>query len=735
MKQIAIYGKGGIGKSTISANVSAAIAAENHKVLQVGCDPKHDSTRQLLDGKTPITVLEYLRKVSPENYALDDVLNTGYNNVDCVEAGGPEPGVGCAGRGILSTFNLLEDLGIREKNYDLILYDVLGDVVCGGFAVPIRNEYADAVYIVTSGEFMSIYSANNILRGVTHFNQSKHRIGGLIFNKRNIEGEEERVKNFSEAVGLPILLTIPRSNLFAQAEKAGKTLLESFPDSEIAIGLKNMASNIANNPTLFEAKPLSESELEKVVLGTTITNEHEVLEQKAISDKPTDARTPLLASKKLNRIVSKNMLYREPLHGCAYCGAVMVCSQVNDAIVISHGPKSCAHMAYNAITSAGRRALNERGTLFPNQVQPKLVSTDKDENIMVFGGIDLLRDKIQQCKQQKPSAIFIVSTCTSGIIGDELSSLKEAGDLPVIPIETDGDIAGDYMQGAMMANVEIAANLVNKSYTAENNMVNIIGEKSFYKNSENNFEAIESLLTKLGIKVNCRYLVDTPLSAIQNMKKAALNIQAFTDYKGRMLQDFLEKELKIPFFDEPFPVGHFETNAFIRKLSNYFKLNPSITSDILDVENAIYFQKINELKTKLKGKKLIIIVYNRNIDWLLELLQHLEMNLLKLCIMNSCQEDGFISRYNDILSVEMNYEMQGKEHEIRQLQPDILLSNYNASEFGDEFFTDTVPYSPANGMFGALELAERWSTIFDKTLHEGWKADEKHFKTYFTEQL
>ncbi len=541
MKQIAIYGKGGIGKSTISANVSAAIAAENHKVLQVGCDPKHDSTRQLLNGKSPLTVLEYLRKVSPDKYKLDDVLNTGYNNVDCVEAGGPEPGVGCAGRGILSTFNLLEDLGIREKNYDLILYDVLGDVVCGGFAVPIRNEYADAVYIVTSGEFMSIYSANNILRGVTHFNQSKHRIGGIIFNKRNIEGEEERVNSFCKAVGLPVLLTIPRSDLFAQAEKAGKTLIECFPESDIAMELKNMASHIANNPTLYEAKPLSESELEKVVLGTTVMNTHTIINQNAVPEQVVDAKTPLLALKKLNRIVSKNMLYREPLHGCAYCGAVMVCSQVNDAIVISHGPRSCAHMAYNAITSAGRRALNERGTLFPNQIQPQLISTDKDENIMVFGGIDLLRDKIAECKKKRPTAIFIVSTCTSGIIGDELSSLKETGDIPVIPIETDGDIAGDYMQGVMMANVEISSSLINKTITPEDRTVNIIGEKSFYKNSANNFEAIESLLIRLGIKVNCRFLVDTPLKNIQNFKKASLNIQAFNDYKGRMLQNYLEK--------------------------------------------------------------------------------------------------------------------------------------------------------------------------------------------------
>lgn len=176
-KQIAIYGKGGIGKSTISANVSAALAAFNKKILQVGCDPKHDSTRLLMNGREVTTVLDYLKGTEPNDYNLADILFNGYRNVACVEAGGPEPGVGCAGRGILSTFKLLDDLGVKEMNFDYTIYDVLGDVVCGGFAVPIRREYADEIYVVTSGEYMSIYAANNILKGIKNYDHGMKRIG------------------------------------------------------------------------------------------------------------------------------------------------------------------------------------------------------------------------------------------------------------------------------------------------------------------------------------------------------------------------------------------------------------------------------------------------------------------------------------------------------------------------------------------------------------------------------
>ena len=203
MVRIAVYGKGGIGKSTMSSNLTAALSDNGYKVLQIGCDPKHDSTRLLLGGEVKSTILDYMKDTPPGERRLDDVVSEGYKGCLCAEAGGPEPGVGCAGRGIISSFDLLNDLGIDSIERDVTLYDVLGDVVCGGFAVPLRNEYAEVIYIVSSGEFMSIYAANNILKGICNYDPD--RVGGIIFNSRGDPEEDNRIRKFSEAVDIPIV--------------------------------------------------------------------------------------------------------------------------------------------------------------------------------------------------------------------------------------------------------------------------------------------------------------------------------------------------------------------------------------------------------------------------------------------------------------------------------------------------------------------------------------------------
>ena len=158
MRQIALYGKGGIGKSTTSANLSAAFSEKNLSVMQIGCDPKHDSTRMLMHGRWIPTVLEQMYE--KKDIKEEDIIFEGFGGVRCVEAGGPEPGIGCAGRGIIATFQLLEKM--KALFGDVVVYDVLGDVVCGGFALPMRDGYAEEVYLVTSGELMSLYAANNI---------------------------------------------------------------------------------------------------------------------------------------------------------------------------------------------------------------------------------------------------------------------------------------------------------------------------------------------------------------------------------------------------------------------------------------------------------------------------------------------------------------------------------------------------------------------------------------------
>lgn len=241
MKKIAIYGKGGIGKSTTVSNISVAMAAMGLTVMQIGCDPKADSTRNLTGGKNIPTVLDMLRKNGDAE--LDDLVVKSTTGVLCVEAGGPVPGVGCAGRGIITAFEKLEELDAYEiYKPDVVLYDVLGDVVCGGFAMPIRGGYADDVCIVTSGEMMSLYAAANISHAVKNFGKRGYAsLRGLILNAKNIEGENQLVDKTAAEIEVPVIYRLPRHPLVQQGEAQGKTVVEAFSDSDMAAHYKALA--------------------------------------------------------------------------------------------------------------------------------------------------------------------------------------------------------------------------------------------------------------------------------------------------------------------------------------------------------------------------------------------------------------------------------------------------------------------------------------------------------------
>ncbi len=232
MRKIAIYGKGGIGKSTTTSNLSAALAQKGYKVMQIGCDPKADSTKGLMKGKRIPTVLEQLREKG-DDLKLSDIVFEGFGGVLCVESGGPTPGVGCAGRGIISAFEKLAELEAFEVyKPDIVLYDVLGDVVCGGFAMPIREGYAREVFIVSSGEMMALYAANNIAQAVRNFaSRGYARLGGLILNARNIVNEQEIVANAAKEIGVDVIAYVPRSGDIQKAEAGGGTVFECLEES------------------------------------------------------------------------------------------------------------------------------------------------------------------------------------------------------------------------------------------------------------------------------------------------------------------------------------------------------------------------------------------------------------------------------------------------------------------------------------------------------------------------
>ncbi|PLX77815.1 MAG: nitrogenase iron protein [Azoarcus sp.] len=268
LRQAAIYGKGGIGKSTTTQNLVAALAEAGKKVMIVGCDPKADSTRLILHSKAQNSVMELAAEAgSVEDLELEDVMSVGFGDVKCVESGGPEPGVGCAGRGVITAINFLEEEGAYDEDLDFVFYDVLGDVVCGGFAMPIRENKAQEIYIVCSGEMMAMYAANNIAKGIVKYaNSGGVRLAGLICNSRNTDREDELIMALAEKLGTQMIHFVPRDNAVQHAEIRRMTVIEYDPTHKQADEYRALARKIVDNTKFVIPTPITMDELEELLM-------------------------------------------------------------------------------------------------------------------------------------------------------------------------------------------------------------------------------------------------------------------------------------------------------------------------------------------------------------------------------------------------------------------------------------------------------------------------------------
>jgi nitrogenase iron protein len=753
--RIAVYGKGGIGKSTLSANLSAASALKGQRVLQIGCDPKQDSTRLLLGGERIRTVLEYLRDIRPEEQRLEDVVIRGWRGIDCVEAGGPEPGVGCAGRGILSAFSILDRLGCAWEEYDTIIYDVLGDVVCGGFAVPLRKGFAETVLVVTSEELMSIYAANNTLRGVSNMEQGERRSVGLIVNRRERDGGIESVRRFADAVAVPILAVIPRSGLLREAEQRAQTLIEMSPDNPVAEMFMRLAAEITSSATC-SPRPLNNDALEEVMLDPTSSPDRGVTRivgsadaadrgspasREAGSPSGGSASKPATASGLENvhspgcirgsrsaqgRYLSKSLIAREPLHGCAFTGAVNTLTQIGDAVTLAHGPRSCTHIAASTMLSSGLASLRRHDVRIPEQLAPALVSTEMTDATMIHGGLDVFRAGLKEAVRRQPKAVFVATTCPAGVIGEDVDQVVrefERPDTPMLRVSTDGDIEGDYLQGVINACTEGAGRLIDPRSEPGDDCVNIVAEKNIAINADINFAEMERLLTLLGLRVHCRFVRRTTVDRLRTYLRAPLNLPAYLDHLGRVLRDFLSRQFGCVFAHHPFPSGFHETERWLLEIARFFGREEQGAA-ALDKMRLEYENAIVQLRPDLAGKRLMLVTYNHDVDWILETAFDLDMEIVKVGIVNYSQDGQYRTRYADRLTAETGYNPQRRADDIMRLKPDLFLGNYQSPGLPQISHYDTVPLCPNTGHLGGLALARRWRRLLNAPIREGWRKDE-----------
>ncbi len=732
--ELAVYGKGGIGKSTVSANLSAALAMAGKKVLQIGCDPKHDSTRLLTHGELIPTVLDYLRTVPAAEAEVGAVLRSGICGIGCIEAGGPQPGVGCAGRGIITAFEFLEKHRVKAP-YDLVVYDVLGDVVCGGFAVPVRREYADAILLVTSGEYMAIYAANNILRGIRNFDGEEHcRVAGILFNRRNLADEEGRVARFARAVGLPIVAELPRSPGFAHAEEQRRTLMELEGYEEEKEVFRSLARRITGDLPLSPARPLTDEELEQTVLGTVS------LREKIAS--PASKAAPEKEKAAPSAPAEKPKLDRPPLYGCAFNGAATTAVHLTDALVIAHSPRACAFYTWQNISSPGRKNLFNRGILMPSAISPHFESSEMDHASAVFGGLDKLRRQVLAALERKPGAIVVISSCVSGIIGDDIRALEALStpETPVIAIPADGDISGDYVTGIRDCLHILAEKLIDRTAQPEQDCVNLVGEMAISYNNEPNVRALRGLLAGLGLRLNCRFLGDAETSELRGFLKAPLNILDSESADNLELKDFLQREFGCRFLPGHLPVGMEATAAWITELGDFFGC-PEKAEALNRRERESCEEALRALRPALAGKTLVLTTINDDMDWIIRAAEGAGMKVAWIGVMNYLRTPLRVSKEKHILEVTEEVSSARRIREqLEKLQPDLVLTNYAGGEAArGSWLSDTVPSSPLAFFRSAMPVLQRWETMFREkergsVIREkggAWKNDGIFYEKYF----
>lgn len=597
MYRLAVYGKGGVGKSTVSANISYLLSLDGSSVLHVGCDPKHDSTRLLMHG-------ESIRTFSSDTGS--DPVCSGINGIGCVECGGADPGKGCAGKGMELLFSRISGV-----DADYRVCDVLGDVVCGGFSIPARRSNCDSVLIVTSGEFMSLFAANNILKGLRNINPGKSVLG-LVLNRRGEEGEETAVRRFAEAVGLPVVCDLPRSGLFKEAESAGEVLCSLSPDSAEAAALKGLAELIKGRPECHIPRPLSEGAMSDLAAGRPITHGASRKKDGRCSFEGYDSE--------------RNLTYvgEFVMPACTSHGAADGAMRIRDAAVILHGPRNCAYLMEYAFRRRVLYGSTERSDDLP---EPGIYSTclDADEAFKDTGLS--MEQAVLRAKEDGYRYMFLVPTCSSEIMGADLahaaSDLSARTGTEVIPVAPDPAFLSSKFGGTFGLFDALVSRMEPRP--VEKGTVNLVARWFYGLGKDRSISALQSLLSLFDLRIRFCLLDFCTMAEIEDFCAAEFDFQIGRAKLSRRIAERISEATgrRAP-LEMDVPVGLSGCLEWVSEMAGY---DPSFASKAPSAERRLrddFAAIADRYRASVQGRRLAIYcVMVRDLKWQVETLKAL----------------------------------------------------------------------------------------------------------------
>ena len=593
---------------------------------------------------------------------------------------------------------------------------------------------------------MSIYAANNILCGIKNLDPDGNRIAGIIYNSRGAGDDKEKVIEFAKAVGLPICLSIPRSERFLEAEKKAVTQVEMDRDSREAKLFLSLAGDIKNGIKLSPSLPLSEEQMEAFMQGKSLDELQEKYKENSevtgsfgdcesceeAKEEPPKDTIPGIGPIPSKKRALSDPFSRQPLFGCAYRGAMDLAVQIKDAYVLGHAPKSCTSYTINGVTSYGRSGLFTRGIIYPAFIPQHYDNTDINIEDAVFGGVEHAREKALELVKKGAKDIIVVTACIPGLSGDDLEPLKKelkGMGVEMYIVHSDGVEEGSYNEGMALCYKTLAREAVKPVKEIDKDSINLVYELSWSLKRQDNYLKLEEIFKALGIRVNCRFLYDTTMKDINNFMKAPYSLMARDDKLGLEIKRIFEDRYGCKFIEGPLPMGFREMKRFVSELGRLYSKEVEAAL-LIEKNKSIYEDELANLKKEFKGKTAMIFL-SSPASWLSELTEDLDLEIQEFFLPEKREKD---SEWRHRFSKEWENDVNNFLDKVKKYNPELVIaSDFSVLSRAEQrgckkaIFAGSIDL----GFLSGLEEARKWLTEKGSELEGRWKNDKYVFEKYY----